>query len=133
MPKQLSTKTVQSQNVVAKSAAPNPFRRFNAVVSVNVTSLPNKYCFLKLCQTFCEVIGGLCKALLLVDSHLGSWRSSIQLLIVSREGFSLTISLKHNDTLYIDTKLCHLNIFIVMNKNYETTNCMIHWCVYFIV
>jgi len=40
---------------------------------------------------------------------------------------------KHYDTSYIDTSLCYLNIFIMMNKIYETTNYMIHWCVYFIV
>jgi len=40
---------------------------------------------------------------------------------------------KYYDTSYIDTSLCHLNVIIVMNKNYETTNYMIHWCVYFIV
>jgi len=33
----------------------------------------------------------------------------------------------------VSTSLCHLNIFIVMNKSYETKNYMLHWCVYFIV
>jgi len=40
---------------------------------------------------------------------------------------------KHYDTSYIDISLCYLKIFIMMNKSYETTNYMIHWCVYFIV
>ena len=40
---------------------------------------------------------------------------------------------KYYGTSYTDTSLCHLNIFIVINKSYVTTNCMIHWCVYFIV
>jgi len=33
----------------------------------------------------------------------------------------------------VSTSLCHLNIFIVMNKSYKTKNYMLHWCVYFIV
>jgi len=29
----------------------------------------------------------------------------------------------------VNISLCHLKIFIVMNKSYETTIYMIHWCV----
>jgi len=45
-------------------------------------------------------------------------------VVIYREVF------KHYGTSYIDTSLRYLNIFIVMNKNYETTNNMILTGVY---